>query len=45
VAAGVEVLAYGVMLTPEQMWVDRALPVLLEPLQLDPDALLVLPAV
>ncbi|WP_058542232.1 DNA/RNA nuclease SfsA [Pseudomonas fluorescens] len=41
VAAGVEVLAYGVTLTPEQMWVDRALPVLLE---LDPDALLVLPA-
>jgi len=45
VAAGVEVLAYGVTLTPEQMWVDRALPVLLEPLELDPDALLVLPAV
>jgi len=45
VAAGVEVLAYGVTLTPEQMWVDRPLPVLLEPLQLDPDALLVLPAV
>ncbi|AEV64968.1 DNA/RNA nuclease SfsA [Pseudomonas ogarae] len=45
VAAGVEVLAYGVTLTSEQMWVDRALPVLLEPLQLDPDALLVLPAV
>jgi sugar fermentation stimulation protein A len=45
VAAGVEVLAYGVTLTPKQMWVDRALPVLLEPLQLDPDALLVLPAV
>jgi len=45
VAAGVEVLAYGVTLTPEQMWVDRALPVLLEPLQIDPDALLVLPAV
>lgn len=44
VAAGVEVLAYGVTLTPEQMWVDRPLPVLLEPLQLDPDALLVLPA-
>lgn len=42
VAAGVEVLAYGVTLTSEQMWVDRALPVLLE---LDPDALLVLPAV
>ncbi|WP_420231132.1 DNA/RNA nuclease SfsA [Pseudomonas sp. ABY48] len=41
VAAGVEVLAYGVTLTPEQMWVDRALPVLLE---LDPDALFVLPA-
>ncbi|AVU77862.1 Sugar fermentation stimulation -like protein [Pseudomonas sp. E141] len=39
VAAGVEVLAYGVTLTPEQMWVDRPLPVLL-----DPDALLVLPA-
>jgi sugar fermentation stimulation protein A len=33
------VLAYGVTLTPEQMWVDRPLPVLL-----DPDALLVLPA-
>ncbi|WLH62099.1 DNA/RNA nuclease SfsA [Pseudomonas sp. FP2300] len=45
VAAGVEVLAYGVTLTPEQMWVDRALPVLLEPLELDPDAMLVLPAV
>ncbi|WLH11938.1 DNA/RNA nuclease SfsA [Pseudomonas hefeiensis] len=45
VAAGVEVLAYGVRLTPEQMWVDRPLPVLLEPLQLDPDALLVLPAI
>ncbi|SFW81231.1 MULTISPECIES: DNA/RNA nuclease SfsA [unclassified Pseudomonas] len=45
VAAGVEVLAYGVTLTPEQMWVDRALPVLLEPLPFDPDALLVLPAV
>jgi len=45
VAAGVEVLAYGVTLTPEQMKVDRPLPVLLEPLQLDPDALLVLPAV
>lgn len=45
VAAGVEVLAYGVTLTPEQMWVDRALPVLLEPLQLDRDAVLVLPAV
>ncbi|WHS59483.1 DNA/RNA nuclease SfsA [Pseudomonas sp. G2-4] len=45
VAAGVEVLAYGVTLTPEQMWVDRPLPVLLEPLQLHPDALLVLPAV
>ncbi|EJL01475.1 sugar fermentation stimulation protein [Pseudomonas fluorescens Q2-87] len=45
VTAGVEVLAYGVTLTPEQMWVDRALPVLLEPLQIDPDALLVLPAV
>ena len=42
VAAGVEVLAYGVTLTPEQMWVDRALPVLLE---LDPDAVLVLPAI
>lgn len=42
VAAGVEVLAYGVTLTPEQMWVDRALPVLLE---LDPDAMLVLPAI
>lgn len=42
VAAGVEVLAYGVTLTPEQMWVDRALPVLLE---LDPDAALVLPAI
>lgn len=40
VAAGVEVLAYGVRLTPEQMWVDRPLPVLL-----DPDALLVLPAI
>ena len=39
VAAGVDVLAYGVTLTPEQMWVDRPLPVLL-----DPDALLVLPA-
>ncbi len=39
VAAGVEVLAYGVTLTPEQMWVDRSLPVLL-----DPDALFVLPA-
>ncbi|SIS16920.1 MULTISPECIES: DNA/RNA nuclease SfsA [Pseudomonas] len=39
VAAGVEVLAYGVTLMPEQMWVDRPLPVLL-----DPDALLVLPA-
>lgn len=39
VAAGVEVLAYGVTLTPEQMWVNRPLPVLL-----DPDALLVLPA-
>ncbi|AXP05295.1 DNA/RNA nuclease SfsA [Pseudomonas fluorescens] len=45
VAAGVEVLAYGVTLTPEQMWVDRALPVLLEPLELDPDAMLILPAV
>lgn len=45
VAAGVEVLAYGVALTPEQMWVDRPLPVLLEPLQLNPDASLVLPAV
>ncbi|MCQ6259833.1 DNA/RNA nuclease SfsA [Pseudomonas sp. Q11] len=45
VAAGVEVLAYGVRLTPEQMWVDRPLPVLLEPLQLDPDALFVLPAI
>ncbi|MCE0464724.1 MULTISPECIES: DNA/RNA nuclease SfsA [Pseudomonas] len=44
VAAGVEVLAYGVTLTPQQMWVDRALPVLLEPLQLNPDASLVLPA-
>ena len=44
VAAGVEGLAYGGTLTPEQMWVDRPLPVLLEPLQLDPDALLVLPA-
>lgn len=42
VAAGVEVLAYGVTLTPEQMWVDRALPVLLE---LDPDAMFVLPAI
>ncbi|WP_434605736.1 DNA/RNA nuclease SfsA [Pseudomonas sp. R1-7] len=42
VAAGVEVLAYGATLTPEQMWIDRPLPVLLE---LDPDALLVLPAV
>lgn len=40
VAAGVEVLAYGVTLTPEQMWVDRPLPVLL-----DPDALFVLPAI
>ena len=45
VAAGVEVLAYGVTLTPEQMWVDRPLPVLLEPLQLNPDPLLVLPTV
>ncbi|MBT2297985.1 DNA/RNA nuclease SfsA [Pseudomonas fluorescens] len=45
VAAGVEVLAYGVTLTPEQMRVDRRLPVLLEPLQLDPEALLVFPAV
>ncbi|MBC3348423.1 DNA/RNA nuclease SfsA [Pseudomonas sp. SWRI196] len=45
VAAGVEVLAYGVTLTPEQMWVDRPLPVLLEPLQLSPDPLLVLPTV
>ncbi|MCP2074492.1 UNVERIFIED_ORG: sugar fermentation stimulation protein A [Pseudomonas lini] len=45
VAAGVEVLAYGVSLTPEEMWVDRPLPVLLEPLQLDPDPLFVLPAV
>ncbi|MFL6535555.1 MAG: DNA/RNA nuclease SfsA [Pseudomonas sp.] len=45
VAAGVEVLAYGATLTPEQMWVDRPLPVLLEPLQLGPDALIVLPAV
>jgi sugar fermentation stimulation protein A len=45
VAAGVEVLAYGATLTPEQMWVDRALPVLLESLQLNPDALIVLPAV
>ncbi|SEP12240.1 DNA/RNA nuclease SfsA [Pseudomonas sp. NFACC39-1] len=44
VAAGVEVLAYGVTLTPEQMWVDRPLPVLLESLQLNPDPLLVLPA-
>ena len=43
VAAGVEVLAYGVTLTPQQMWVDRPLPVLLEPLQVDPEALLVLP--
>ncbi|KHK62032.1 MULTISPECIES: DNA/RNA nuclease SfsA [Pseudomonas] len=42
VAAGVEVLAYGATLTPEQMWIDRPLPVLLE---LDPDALVVLPAV
>ena len=42
VAAGVEVLAYGATLTPEQMWIDRPLPVLLE---LDPDALGVLPAV
>ncbi|WP_434562274.1 DNA/RNA nuclease SfsA [Pseudomonas sp. R1-6] len=45
VAAGVEVLAYGATLTPEQMWVDRPLPVLLEPLQLDPNALIVLPAI
>lgn len=45
VAAGVEVLAYGVTLTPEQIWVDRPLPVLLEPLQVDPDALIILPAV
>ncbi|AHL35954.1 XRE family transcriptional regulator [Pseudomonas brassicacearum] len=45
VAAGVEVLAYGVTLTAEQMWVDRPLPVLLEPLQLHPDSLFVLPAV
>jgi sugar fermentation stimulation protein A len=45
VAAGVEVLAYGASLTPEQMWVDRPLPVLIEPLQIDPDALVVLPAV
>ena len=45
VAAGVEVLAYGVTLTPAQMWVDRPLPVLLEPLQLNPDPLLVLPTV
>ncbi|MFL6969440.1 DNA/RNA nuclease SfsA [Pseudomonas alvandae] len=45
VAAGVEVLAYGASLTPELMWVDRPLPVLIEPLQIDPDALVVLPAV
>ncbi|WP_260962639.1 DNA/RNA nuclease SfsA [Pseudomonas citri] len=45
VAAGVEVLAYGVTLTPTQIRVDRPLPVLLEPLQRNPDALLVLPAV
>ncbi|WP_434558657.1 DNA/RNA nuclease SfsA [Pseudomonas sp. Z5-35] len=43
VAAGVEVLAYGVTLTPQQMWVDCRLPVLLEPLQVDPEALIVLP--
>jgi len=29
VAAGVEVLAYGVSLTPEEIRVDRRLPVLL----------------
>ncbi|AKJ97904.1 MULTISPECIES: DNA/RNA nuclease SfsA [Pseudomonas] len=45
IAAGVQVLAYGVTLTPEQMWVDRPLPVLSAPLELDPETLLVLPAV
>ncbi|WP_210640953.1 DNA/RNA nuclease SfsA [Pseudomonas sp. Tri1] len=45
VAAGVEVLAYGVTLTPDEMWVAHSLPVQLEPLQCHPDALLILPAV
>lgn len=45
VTAGVEVLAYGVTITPERITVDRPLPVLLEALAVDPDALRVLPTV